>query len=334
VYMKQPPGFENPSAPTHICRLDKALCGLKQALRAWYSRLSAKLHERGFLPSKANTSLFLYQKSGVTIFVLIYVDDIIVTGSSDHAISTLLKNLTAHFAIKDLGNLHYFLGIEVKRTFDGLLLTQEKYAHDLLAKVGMLDCKAAPTPLSTSELLSLHDGTLLGPDESSQYRSIVGALQYLTLTRPDLAFSVNKVCQYLHAPTTAHWTAAKRILRYVKATSNLGTTFHKSSSTLLSAFSDADWAGCLEDRRSTGGFAIFIRPNLVSWSARKQATVSRLSTEAEYKALENATTEMIWVEALLTELGVHLRVKPFCGVTTLVLPIYLSIRFFMLVPGT
>jgi histone deacetylase 1/2 len=156
----------------------------------------------------------------------------------------------------------------------------------------------------------LHEGTPLGPDDSSQYRSIVGALQYLTLTRPDLSFSVNKVCQYLHAPTTAHWTAAKRILRYVKDTSQLGLTFRWSTSTLLSAFSDADWAGSLEDRRSTGGFAIFLGPNLVSWSARKQATVSRSSTEAEYKALANATTELIWVEAVLRELGVQLRQRP------------------------
>jgi histone deacetylase 1/2 len=308
--MKQPPGFEHPAAPRYLCKLDKALYGLKQAPRAWYSRLSAKLQEFGFIPSKGDTSLFLYNKSGVTIFVLVYVDDIIVTSSSNDAISVLLKSLTAHFAIKDLGDLHYFLGIEVRRLRDGLLLTQEKYAHDLLTRVGMLDCKSAPTPLSVSEPLSLHEGNPLGPDDSSQYRSIVGALQYLTLTRPDLSFSVNKVCQYLHAPTTAHWTAVKRILRYVKDTSSLGITFQRSPSTLLSAFSDADWAGCLEDRRSTGGFAIFFGPNLVSWTARKQATVSRSSTEAEYKALANATTELIWVEAILQELGVKLREKP------------------------
>jgi histone deacetylase 1/2 len=191
-----------------------------------------------------------------------------------------------------------------------LLLTQEKYAHDLLTRVDMLDCKSAPTLLSASEPLSLHEGTPLGPDDSSQYRSIVGVLQYLTLTRPDLSFSVNKVCQYLHAPTTAHWTAAKRILRYVKDTSSLGITFQRSSSTLLSAFSDANWAGYLEDRRSTGGFAIFFGPTLVSWTTRKQATVSCSSTEAEYKALANATTELIWVEAVLRELSVKLREKP------------------------
>ncbi|XP_071680293.1 uncharacterized protein [Lolium perenne] len=310
VYMKQPPGFEDPHAPHYICKLDKALYGLKQAPRAWYSRLSSKLCTLGFTPSRADTSLFLYTKSGIVIFLLIYVDDIIVTSSSDDAIYVLLRSLNENFAIKDLGDLHYFLGIEVKKTPNGLLLTQEKYATDILTKVGMVACKPAPTPLSSSEQLSLTAGTPLGSEDSSQYRSIVGALQYLTLTRPDLSFSVNKVCQYLHAPTTEHWSAVKRILRYVKDTMKLGITFTASSSTLLSAFSDADWAGCLDDRRSTGGFAIFVGPNLVSWSARKQDTVSRSSTEAEYKSLANATAELIWVEALLAELGVKLKQKP------------------------
>jgi histone deacetylase 1/2 len=191
-----------------------------------------------------------------------------------------------------------------------LILTQEYYAADLLAKVGMNGCKAAPTPLSSTKQLSLTGGTPLGPDDSTQYRNIVGALQYLTLTRPDLSFSVNKVCQFLHAPTTEHWSAVKRILRYVQDTLKVGITFVKSSSIFLSAFSDADWAGSLADRRSTGGFAIFVGPNLVSWSARKQDTVSRSSTEAEYKALANAAAKLIWVEALLGELGVKLKERP------------------------
>jgi histone deacetylase 1/2 len=148
------------------------------------------------------------------------------------------------------------------------------------------------------------DGEVLDSEDSTRYRSIVGALQYITLTRPDIAFSVNKVCQFLHAPTTVHWTAVKRILRYLRGTVALGLRLSRSSSTSVSAFSDADWAGCPDDRRSTGGFAVFLGSNLISWSARKQATVSRSSTEAEYKALANATAEVIWVQSLLTELGV------------------------------
>ena len=145
----------------------------------------------------------------------------------------------------------------------------------------------------------------MGPNDATNYRSIVGALQYLTLTRPDIAFSVNKLCQFLHAPTTIHWAAVKRILRYVKQCTGLGLKIHKSSSTLVSAFSDADWAGSIDDRRSTGGFAVFVGSNLVSWSARKQATVSRSSTESEYKAIANATAEVIWIQTLLQEIGIR-----------------------------
>jgi hypothetical protein len=154
----------------------------------------------------------------------------------------------------------------------------------------MTICKAVDTPLSVSEKLSLVDGEPLSDEDSTRYRSIVGALQYITLTRPDIAFAVNKVCQFLHAPTTVHWTAVKRILRYLRGTTSLGLRLSKSTSTMVSAFSDADWAGCPDDRRSTGGFAVFLGSNLISWTARKQPTVSRSSTEAEYKARANATT--------------------------------------------
>jgi histone deacetylase 1/2 len=134
---------------------------------------------------------------------------------------------------------------------------------------------------------------------------VVGALQYLTLTRPDISFSVNKVCQFLHAPTTVHWVAVKRILRYVKHTTKLGLKIGKTTSLMVSGFSDADWAGSLDDRRSTGGFAIFVGSNLVSWNARKQATVSRSSTEAEDKPLANATAEIMWIQTLLLEIGIQ-----------------------------
>jgi hypothetical protein len=161
---------------------------------------------------------------------------------------------------------------------DGILLTQEKYASDLLKRAGMSDCKPVATPMSNTEKMSVHSGSVLGEHDATRYRSIVGALQYLTLTRPDISFSINKVCQFLHSPTTQHWMAVKRILRYIKSSVGLGLKINRSSSTLVSAFSDADWAGSVDDRRSTGGFAVILGSNLVSWSARKQATVSRSST--------------------------------------------------------
>ena len=159
--------------------------------------------------------------------------------------------MQSDFALKDLGDLHYFLGIEVKSLEDGLLLSQRRYASEILTKAGMKNCKSIDTPLSTLEKLSIESGNKLGIEDSSRYRSMVGALQYLTLTRPDLSFAVNKVCQFLHAPTTVHWSAVKRILRYVRGTCDTGLKIRRSKSMLVSAFSDTDWAGCIDDRRST-----------------------------------------------------------------------------------
>jgi hypothetical protein len=137
----------------------------------------------------------------------------------------------------------------------------------------MSSCKPAVTPLSSSEKLSVQGGTL-SPDDATKYRSIIGALQYLTLTQPDISFSVNNVSQYLHSLTTVHWTAVKRILCFLKHTSNFGLHIHQSPSPLISAFFDADWAGCSDDRKSTGCFAIFLCPNLISWCAKKQKTIT------------------------------------------------------------
>jgi hypothetical protein len=166
-------------------------------------------------------------------------------------------------------------------------------------------CKPIDTPLSSTEKLSIEGGDKLGPEDSTRYISLVGALQYLTLTRPDISFAVNMVCQFLHALTSIHWSVVKRILRYVRGTVGFGLRIGISKSMLVSAFLDGDWAGCVDDRRSTGGFAVFLGDNLILWTARKQATVSRSSTEAEYKALANATADMLWVQKLLTELGIH-----------------------------
>jgi histone deacetylase 1/2 len=240
VYMKQPPSFENSKYPKLVCKLDKAIYGLKQAPRAWYSRLSSKLIDLGFRASKSDTSLFIYRKNGVVIYMLIYVDDIIVTASSEEAVVALLQDLKKEFALKDLRDLNYFLGIEVKRDERGITLSQGKYARDILSRVGMVHCKPSPTPLPATEKLSKFEGKPLGMDDSTKYRSIVGALQYLTLTRPYLAFAVNKVCQFLHAPTSAHWSSVKRILRYVNCTADIGLTIPKKNSFVVSAFSDAD----------------------------------------------------------------------------------------------
>nr|XP_020195890.1 uncharacterized mitochondrial protein AtMg00810-like [Aegilops tauschii subsp. strangulata] len=239
------------------------------------------------------------------MYLLVYVDDIVLVCSSPTAADALVTALGRDFAVKDLGQLHFFLGIEVAHQSRGsLALTQKKYSLNLLRCARMLKCKTSPMPMSSTDKLSAVDGALPSPEDATEYRSIVGGLQYLTITRPDLSFAVNRVCQYLHAPTDVHWFAVKRILRYVRLTVSFGLRLRPSSSRVLFAFSGADWAGCPDDQRSTGGHVVFLGPNLIAWSARRQATVSRSSTEAEYKSVANTTAKLIWIESLLRELGV------------------------------
>jgi hypothetical protein len=179
----------------------------------------------------------------VTIYLLVYVDDIIIASSSPTAAVDLLQKLQHDFALKDLGNLHYFLGIEVSHAKEGIYLSQKKYMMDVLQRAGMLSCKPASTPLSCSTKISAQVGDRLSPEDTTRYRNIVGSLQYLTLTRPNISFAVNKACQYLHSPTTVHWTAVERILRFLKHTMDSAFLLRRSPSTMVSAFSDADWVG-------------------------------------------------------------------------------------------
>ena len=201
--------------------------------------------------------------------MLVYVDDIVIAGSTPAAVDRLVRSLSDSFPIKDLGPLQYFLGLEASYNSGGMTLAQRKYALDLLHRVSMENCRPTFTPLSATEHLAREVGTPLGVEDATRYRSIVGGLQYLALTRPDLSFAVNKVCQYLSQPTNEHWEAVKRILCYVKGTLSTGLRIRKSPSTGVSIFTDANWAGCIDDRCSTSGFAVFVGSNLVSWSTKK-----------------------------------------------------------------
>jgi hypothetical protein len=232
VYMAQSPGFHHPNHPTAVCKLHKAIYGLKQAPHAWFLRLSAGLLELKFHSSKLDSSLFIYRSFGVTIFVLIYVDNIIITSSHSAAISQLIDDLHSSFALKDLGPLHFFLGVEATWHSDGLHFSQQRYINDILTKTNMVLVKPVSTPMAA-------------------YRSTVGSLQYLSLTRPDIAFAVNKVSWFMQEPRDTHWSAVKCILCYLKSTITHTFCIHRNSSKQLTAFSDSDWTSCPDDRRST-----------------------------------------------------------------------------------
>ncbi|XP_070672609.1 uncharacterized protein [Malus domestica] len=304
VYMLHPPGFVDVSKPTHVCKLKRSLYGLKQAPRAWYEAFYSAILSLGFSSSTSDTSLFIKKDTTIT-FILVYVDDIIITGSSSSVCQTIISQLQTLFPVKNLGDIHYFLGIEVQRSSKGLFLHQSKYALDLLKKTDMLGAKPSSIPVSSSKLD--HFGALL-PDPTS-YRSIVGALQYLTWTRLDLAFAVNQVCQHMQAPRTIHLQAVKRILRYLKGTIDLGLWFTKGHQH-LTAWSDADWVGCPVDRRSTSGYCVFLGSNLVAWSAKKQNTVARSSIEAEYRSLANSAAEVTWICKILSDISFPLLRPP------------------------
>ncbi|GJU15951.1 uncharacterized mitochondrial protein-like protein [Tanacetum coccineum] len=219
------------------------------------------------------------------MYLLVYVDDLILSGNNEAAITSFISGLNHEFAIKDLGDLNYFLGLEVAYTDDGLFLTQSKYATDILQRANLFDAKPVSNPLAPHVSFT---GAGIPFPEPTLYRSLVGALQYLTITRPDLSYAVNQVSQFLHAPTT-DYQSVKRILHYVKGTISFG-------------YSDADWARCLDTGRSTYGYSIYLGGNLVSWSAKKQPTVSRSSCESEYRAMANTAAEIIWLTHLLRKL--------------------------------
>lgn len=303
VYMRQPVGFVDPTHPHHVCKLRCSLYGLKQAPRAWFHCFSTHLLQLGFRASLADSSLFVYIHGSVRIYLLIYVDDILVTGNDPASITSLILDLGRLFSMKDLGPAHYFLGMELTRNSHGLSLTQSKYIVDLLKRTKMHEAKPVSTPAISGKRFSITDGDPL-PD-ATEYRSVVGALQYLTLTRPDIAFAVNQVCQFMHRPTTVHWIAVKRILRYLNGTISYGL-FYRPSSLHLIAYSDADYAGDPDDRRSTGGYCIFLGNNLISWSSKKQRGVSRSSTEAEYRQLAYTAATISWLRSLFQDLQLPL----------------------------
>eukprot|EP00256_Glycine_max_P069532 XP_025984127.1 uncharacterized protein LOC113001480 [Glycine max] len=302
VYMSIPPGLSGYSS-SQCCKLKKSLYGLKQASRKLYEKLSDLLISFGYKQAHVDHSLFIKNVDGKFTALIIYVDDIVLTGNSVKEITNIKQTLHSNFRIKDLGLLRYFLGLEVSHSDEGISVHQRKYCLDLLADSGLLGCKPSSMPMDSSLCLRQDDSSELLVDPLS-YRRLIGRLIYLTTTRLDIVFATQQLSQFMTHPTKAHLGATRRVLRYLKGCPTKGLFFQRNSSIHLLGFSDADWATCVETRRSVTGYCFFLGNSLISWKAKKQSTISCSSSEAEYCALATSTCELQWLSYLLTDLNV------------------------------
>jgi hypothetical protein len=226
VYCSQPAGFVDSSRPDLVCRLNKSLYGLKQVPRAWYSRFATFLVSLGFTECKSDTSLFVYRRGTEAAYLLLYVDDIILTASSQPLLQSIIRSLQQEFATKDLGVLHHFLGVTVEPRPYGLFLHQRQYALDILERAGMANCQPSATPVDTQGKLSSEESAPVA--DPTAYRSLAGALQYLTFTRTDITYAIQQICLHMHDPRESHLAALKRLLRYVRGTVDYGLVLHRA----------------------------------------------------------------------------------------------------------
>ena len=289
-----------------MCRLHKSLYGLKQASRQWFAKFSIVIIAAGFTQSKADYSLFTCLKGKSFTALLIYVDDILITGNNVKDILALKQFLHSHFRIKDLGDLKYFLGIEVSRSNKGISISQRKYALEIFKDGGFLGAKPVSFPMEQNIKLA-DSGELL--KDPSQYRQLVRRLIYLTITRLDITYSVHMLSRFMHAPHKPHMEAALRVLRYLKSSPGQGLFFPSYNDLSLRVFSDSDWAGCPISCRSTPGYYVFLGSSLIFWLTKRQKNVSLSSAEAEYRAMTGACCELSWLRSLLTDLKI-LHPKP------------------------
>lgn len=307
IFMSQPPGFQS-KGKNLVCRLKRSLYGLKQGAREWYIVMDDFMASIGLHKCDADPCLYVANKNGKMLLATLYVDDLIIASNSVDMMANMKKSLKSRFSMKDLGRLHFCLGIEVVWRKDGsLMLRQEQFIKRVLEKFRMSDCKPVFTPLQPG--VNLTKEMCASSEEDIQlmkdvpYRSAVGSLIYLvTATRPDIAAAVGAVSKYLENPGQEHWTAVKRIFRYLKGTMDLGLVF-KSENTLLSGYSDANWAGDLDTRRSTTGFVFKVGNCTVSWVSKRQPTVALSTAEAEYMALAHAARNAKWLRQLMMDIG-------------------------------
>lgn len=313
IYMEQPEGYEVKSDIDGklVCKLQKSLYGLKQSGRNWDVVLHDYLTQNNFEQNQADHCVYTRETKYDKVIMFIWVDDLIIAASDNHALKVVKNILSARFKMKDLGKLRHFLGIDFDQSDNCITMSQEKYVGKILQRFNMQDCKPRSTPCE-QKLNYTDDAKLM--DDVRKYREAVGSLIYVTVcTRPDLSFVVSKLSQYFTKPTEQQWGTVKHVLRYLKGTSNKKLCYRNCDGNLgIEAYSDADWAADVHDRRSTSGYCVSLTKGgpLVSWKTKKQPTVALSTCESEYIALAATIQECLYLTQLLEGLDKHLYALP------------------------
>ncbi|GJY23554.1 retrovirus-related pol polyprotein from transposon TNT 1-94 [Tanacetum coccineum] len=304
VYVAQPLGFIDFAKPNHVYKLKKALYGLKQAPKAWYDRLKAFLIKHNYSMGMVDNTLFTKKKDSNIIIVQIYVDDIIFGSTCQEMCDDFAKIMHDEFEMSMMGELNFFLGLQIKQLNDGIFFNQSKYIKEMLKKFGLEDSKPMKTPMSTETKLTRdEEGESV---DNTKYRGMIGSLLYLTASRPDIMFSVCLCACFQEDPKTSHLEVVKRIFRYIKDTTHLGLWYPKGSGIETIVYADSDHAGDYVDRKSTSGVCTFMGCCLTSWFLKKQTALAISTTEAKYVSAGKACQQALWMKQALIDYGIRL----------------------------
>jgi hypothetical protein len=303
VYTEHPEGFEQPGKEEQVYRLKKALYNLKQAPRAWYARLDKYLLQQGFKRGMSNNNIYLRIEKDSLLVTMVYVDDIIFGCNNDESSHKFSQEMSKEFEMSMIGEITFFLGLQITQSPKGMFITQSKYLKEILKKFGMAESAPVSTPMTTNCKLNKEDES---PSvDSTLYRSMVGSLLYLTASRPDIMQAVGMVERFQSSPKESHVMVVKRIFRYLKGTSDFGLWYPRNKGFELISYTDVDWAGSVDEKKSTSGNAFFLGECLVSWSSRKQSSISLSTTEAEYIAVVECCTQILWMIQTLEDIKIE-----------------------------
>lgn len=308
--MEQPEGFVVPGKETWVCKLLKAIYGLKQASRQWNAKIHQSLLDLEFTRTYSDAGVYVYRRhrGGTVTIIILYVDDLILMGNSMRHILSIKEDLSKQYKMTNLGPVQRFLGLRVTRdrAMRVIEIDQQEYIQGVLERFRMSSCKPAPTPLPAGAILEQSEASATDAFRR-QYQSLIGSLLYAMLgTRPDISFAVARLSKYNANPSLQHWKYANYVLRYLQGTKGYRIQYDGTTGAGLIGYSDSDWSEDKDDRRSTSGFIFLMAGGIISWVSRQQPTISHSSTEAEYKAASDSCRQLAWLRIFGEELGDNL----------------------------